>query len=197
MRRYGAPQGDSAGPNLHLSHSITSGSCRTTNSLSCSGHKTSKIHLAVEQGQKPLSVVITAWQRGDSPQFEPVPEAIQVPRLGLGKPRKRPHGVRADKAYDSRSDRSYLRRRGIKATIPVSVDRVRNRLKRGSRGGRTPSSTRTATSSGTRSSVGSPASSATGPSPLGTTDSLSAPKQPCWSQPSTNGCDQHRRNDLR
>ncbi|WUX68372.1 IS5 family transposase [Streptomyces sp. NBC_01429] len=102
------------------------------------GGLTSKIHLAVEQGQKPLSVVITAGQRGDSPQFEPVLEAIRVPRLGLGRPRKRPDRVRADKAYDSRRNRSYLRRRGIKATIPVPADRVRNRLKRGSRGGRPP-----------------------------------------------------------
>ncbi|WP_373311022.1 transposase [Streptomyces alanosinicus] len=45
---------------------------------------------------------------------------------------------RADKAYDSRGNRSCLRRRGIKATIPVPADRVRNRLKRGSRGGRPP-----------------------------------------------------------
>ncbi|MFE9799964.1 IS5 family transposase [Streptomyces goshikiensis] len=102
------------------------------------GGLTSKIHLAVEQGQKPLSVVITAGQRGDAPQFEPVLEAIRVPRLGLGRPRKRPDRVRADKAYDSRSNRSYLRRRGIKATIPVPADRVRNRQKRGSRGGRPP-----------------------------------------------------------
>ncbi len=83
-------------------------------------------------------MVITAGQRGDSPQFEPVLEAIRVPRLGLGRPRKRPDRVRADKAYDSRRNRSYLRRRGIKATIPVPADRVRNRLKRGSRGGRPP-----------------------------------------------------------
>nr|AAZ23099.1 probable transposase [Streptomyces fradiae] len=102
------------------------------------GGLTSKIHLAVEQGQKPLSVVITAGQRGDSPQFEPVLEAIRVPRVGLGRPRKRPDRMRADKAYDSRSNRSYLRRRGIKATIPVPADRVRNRLKRSSRGGRPP-----------------------------------------------------------
>ncbi|MER6781645.1 MULTISPECIES: transposase [unclassified Streptomyces] len=97
-----------------------------------------KIHLAVEQGQKPLTVMITAGQRGDSLQFEPVLGAIRVPRVGLGRPRKRPDRVRADKAYDSRSNRSYLRRRGIKATIPVPADRVRNRLKRGSRGGRLP-----------------------------------------------------------
>ncbi|WP_331731968.1 IS5 family transposase (plasmid) [Streptomyces avidinii] len=102
------------------------------------GGLTSKIHLAVEQSQKPLSVVITAGHRGDSPQFEPVLEAIRVPRIGLGRPRKRPDRVRADKAYDSRSNRSYLRRRGIKATIPIPADRVRNRLGRGSRGGRPP-----------------------------------------------------------
>ncbi|MER5893326.1 hypothetical protein [Streptomyces sp. NPDC001876] len=71
---------------------------------------TSKIHLGVEQGQKPLSVVITAGQRGDSPQFEPVLEAIRVPRLGLGRLRKRPDRVRADKADDSA------------VTVPTCVD---------------------------------------------------------------------------
>ncbi|MGC0327016.1 transposase [Streptomyces sp. SAI-170] len=99
---------------------------------------TTKFHLAVEQRQKPLSVVITAGQRGDSPQFEPVLEAIRVPRLGRGRPRNRPDRVRADKAYDSRRNRAYLRRRGIKATSPVPADRARNRQKLGSRGGRPP-----------------------------------------------------------
>ncbi|MFE5811753.1 transposase, partial [Streptomyces sp. NPDC056491] len=65
-------------------------------------------------------------------------EAIRVPRPGLGRPRKRPDRVRADKAYDSRANRSYLRRRGIKATIPVPADRARNRQERGSLGGRPP-----------------------------------------------------------
>ncbi|MFD7626566.1 IS5 family transposase [Streptomyces sp. NPDC059851] len=102
------------------------------------GGLTTKIHLAVEQGQKPLSVVITPGQWGDSPQFERVPEAIRVPRLGLGRPRIRPDRVGADKAYDSRRNRSYLRRRGIKATIPVPADRLRNRQKLGARGGRPP-----------------------------------------------------------
>ncbi|GLW09246.1 hypothetical protein Misp01_43750 [Microtetraspora sp. NBRC 13810] len=82
--------------------------------------------------------MITAGQRGDSPQFERVLEAIRVPRLGLGRPRRRPDRVRADKAYDSRKNRAYLRRRGIKATIPVPADRARNRRKLGSRGGRPP-----------------------------------------------------------
>ncbi len=33
-----------------------------------------KVHLACEQGQKPLSILITAGQRGDSPQFRAVLE---------------------------------------------------------------------------------------------------------------------------
>lgn len=61
-----------------------------------------------------------------------------MPRLGLGRPRKRPDRVRADKAYDSRKNRAHPRRRGIKATIPIPADRVRNRVSLGSHGGRPP-----------------------------------------------------------
>jgi len=85
-----------------------------------------------------MSIVITAGQRGDSPQFEPVLERIRVPRLGLGRPRTRPDKVRADKAYGSRRNRAYLRRRQIRCTIPEKRDQIRNRKKRGSRGGRPP-----------------------------------------------------------
>ncbi|MEU2351735.1 hypothetical protein ABZ599_01985 [Streptomyces misionensis] len=52
----------------------------------------------------------------------------------------RPDRARADKAYDSCGNRSYLGRRGIEVTIPVPADRVQNRLKRGSPGGRSPKS---------------------------------------------------------
>ncbi|MEU1458808.1 transposase [Streptomyces avermitilis] len=61
------------------------------------GGLTTKLHLAVEQGQKPMSIVITAGQRGDSPQFEPVLKKIRVRRPGPGRPRTRPDRVRADK----------------------------------------------------------------------------------------------------
>jgi len=85
-----------------------------------------------------LSLLVTAGQRHDSPQFQPVLEAIRVPRLGLGRPRTRPDKVLADKAYGSRANRAYLRRRGVRCTIPEKADQVRNRKKRGSRGGRPP-----------------------------------------------------------
>lgn len=79
---------------------------------------TTKVHRAVQQGQKPMSIVITAGQRGDSPQFEPVLENIRVLRLGLGRLPRHPDKVRADKAYGSRRNRANLRRRGIRCTIP-------------------------------------------------------------------------------
>nr|WP_245718633.1 IS5 family transposase [Micromonospora rhizosphaerae] len=102
------------------------------------GGLTTKLHLACEQGQKPLSIVLTAGQRGDSPQFVAVLDGIRVPRLGSGRPRTRPDRVLADKAYTSRVNRRYLRRRGIKATIPSKADQDANRRKRGSKGGRPP-----------------------------------------------------------
>ncbi|MEV6426882.1 IS5 family transposase [Nocardia sp. NPDC051463] len=76
------------------------------------GGWTTKTHLACEQGRKVL------------------------PRLGLGQPRTRPEEVLADKAYSSRANRAYLRRRGITATIPIKADQAANRRNKGSAGGR-------------------------------------------------------------
>ncbi|CAM5264084.1 transposase [Streptomyces antimycoticus] len=46
--------------------------------------------------------------------------------------------MRADKAYASHKNRTYLRRCGIRCTIPDKADQARNRQKRSSRGGRPP-----------------------------------------------------------
>ncbi|MFB7114145.1 IS5 family transposase, partial [Streptomyces sp. NPDC056291] len=97
------------------------------------GGLTTKIHLVVEQAKRPMSLVITAGQRGDSPQFQVVRRRIRVLRLGLGRPRTRP-----DKAYGSRANRAYLRRRGIRCTIPEKKGHIANRRNRGSHGGRPP-----------------------------------------------------------
>ena len=96
------------------------------------------MHLGCGQGQKPLAIVLTAGQRGDSPQFTAVLDAIEVPRLYGGRPRIRPDRVLADKAYTSRANRRYLRRRGIEACIPSKADQDANRRKLGSKGGRPP-----------------------------------------------------------
>jgi transposase len=54
------------------------------------GGLTTKTHLACEQGQKVLSMIVTAGHRGDSPQFIPVSRRIRVSRLGVGRARSRP-----------------------------------------------------------------------------------------------------------
>ena len=97
-----------------------------------------KLHLAVEGGQRPLSIVVTAGQCGDSPQFGAVLDGIRVPRVGPGRPRTRPGRVLADKAYSSRANRALLRRRGIVATIPEKDDQAAHRRAKGQRGGRPP-----------------------------------------------------------
>ncbi|MFE4516725.1 IS5 family transposase [Kitasatospora sp. NPDC056783] len=102
------------------------------------GGLTTKVHLAVEHGQKPLSFLVTAGRRHDSPEFQPVLERIRVPRAGVGRPRCRPDRVRADKAYGSRANRDYLRKRGIRCTVPEKSDQIRNRKRLGAHGGRPP-----------------------------------------------------------
>ncbi|MFF7247845.1 IS5 family transposase [Embleya sp. NPDC008237] len=93
------------------------------------GGPTTKIHLVCEQGRRPPALLITAGQRGDSPRFANLPDAIRIPRIGPGRPRTRPGRVRDDKAYSSRANRALLRRRGIACTIPEPADQIRNRRK--------------------------------------------------------------------
>ncbi len=101
------------------------------------GGFTGKLHLSAD-GRCPLSLVITGGQRADCTQFKPVLEKIRVPKLGPGRPRKKPDSLAADKAYSNRPCRQYLRRRGIRHTIPEKTDSQAARLRKGSRGGRRP-----------------------------------------------------------
>ncbi|WP_406259733.1 hypothetical protein [Actinacidiphila glaucinigra] len=47
-----------------------------------------------------------------------------------GRPRTRPDAVAGDKAYSSRSNRTYLRKRKIRAVIPEKADQAANRKRR-------------------------------------------------------------------
>lgn len=100
------------------------------------GGLTCKIHLAGEGGRRPLALLITPGQWGDAPQLIPVMERIRVHHPGGGHPRTRPDHLGGDKAYSSRRNRRYLRRRQIKHTIPEPRDQRAHRKRRGSRGGR-------------------------------------------------------------
>ena len=58
-------------------------------------------------------------------------ETVRVPCRGRGRPKKRPEELVADKAYDSRRFREWLRSRGIRPTIPPSERRAMKRPKLG------------------------------------------------------------------
>ncbi|WP_456302375.1 IS5 family transposase [Streptomyces albogriseolus] len=94
------------------------------------GGLTSKIHLACDGRGRPLSFTVTAGTRNDCTQAETVIDKIRVAGTGPGRPRVRPERVVADKGYSARTFRAYLRRRGIKATIPERVDQLAGRRRR-------------------------------------------------------------------
>jgi transposase len=77
----------------------------------------SKLHLAVEGGGLPLSLLVTAANTNDSLVFEALLDDLPKVRTPAGGRRCRPDKVHADKAYDQRRCRGYLTRRGIKARI--------------------------------------------------------------------------------
>ncbi|HLL39567.1 MAG TPA: transposase [Rubrobacteraceae bacterium] len=58
-------------------------------------------------------------------------ETVRVPRRGRGRPKQRPKELVADKAYDSRRFREWLRSKGIRPTIPPYQRRARKRPKPG------------------------------------------------------------------
>ena len=101
------------------------------------GGLTTKIHLAADGRCRPLAFVLTGGQAGDAPAFTDVMARLRVPRR-RGRPRTRPEVVMADKAYSSRAIRAHLRKRGIRALIPIPADQRNHRLRRGSQGGRPP-----------------------------------------------------------
>ena len=86
------------------------------------GGLTSKIHLSADSRCRPVSRVTSAGQRGDSLGFKAVLRRVRIRRRGPGRPRIRPGRVLADKAYSSKANRAYLRRRGIRGVIPERAD---------------------------------------------------------------------------
>jgi len=82
------------------------------------GKPGSKRHVVVEATGIPLLVMLTAANVHDSKVFEELVDGIGPIRNGRrGRPRKRPHKLHADKAYDVARCREHLRRRGILCRI--------------------------------------------------------------------------------
>ncbi len=70
--------------------------------------------------------------------FEAVLAGVWFPPARPGRLATRPARLIADKGYSSRAIRGYLRRRGIRATIPERRDQRDGRVRRGRAGGRPP-----------------------------------------------------------
>jgi len=102
------------------------------------GGLTCKLHLVADRRCRPIAQLLTAGHRHDSIAFEALLAAVCILRHGAGRPRTRPDRVLADKAYSNKAIRAYLRRRGIRTTIPEPADRQAHRARRGQRAGRPP-----------------------------------------------------------
>jgi IS5 family transposase len=81
------------------------------------GKPGSKLHLVCDGSGLPLAAVVTAANINDTTLFQALGEDIPPVRTPAGRRRTRPAKVHADKSYDSRANRAYLERRGIKARI--------------------------------------------------------------------------------
>jgi transposase len=87
------------------------------------GGLSTKVHLVCDGKGRPLAVLLTPGQRHGSTHLGALLDAIRVPRLGQGRPRKRPERLIADKGYDFSTCRGLLRRRGIAHVIPRRRER--------------------------------------------------------------------------
>jgi transposase len=94
------------------------------------GGFSTKLHLSCDGKGRPLSLVLTGGQRHESTHLEAVLDAIRVPRMGPGRPRKRPSHLIADKGYSYPTCRDLLRKRAIPHTIPERRDQRERREKR-------------------------------------------------------------------
>jgi transposase len=79
----------------------------------------SKLHLAVDGGGLPLSLLVTGANTNDSLVFAALLDDLPPVRTPAGRRRCRPEKVHADKAYDHRRCRRYLSRRGSRSASPA------------------------------------------------------------------------------
>ena len=68
----------------------------------------------------PIGLLVESASPHEAKLAQQTLQTVRVPKAGSkgGRPRTRPKELVADKAYDSRSLREWLRSRSIKATIP-------------------------------------------------------------------------------
>ncbi len=81
------------------------------------GRRGSKHHLLVDASGIPLAWTLTGGNRNDVTQLIPLVDAVPPVRGRVGRPRRRPDRLTADRGYDHDKYRDQLRQRGIKPEI--------------------------------------------------------------------------------
>jgi transposase len=94
------------------------------------GKAGSKLHVAGDLSGLPLAVIISAAKANDATMLEAVLEDTPPILLPTRRRRRRPGRVHADKAYDHRRCRAYLRARGIRPRIARRMIESSQRLGR-------------------------------------------------------------------
>ena len=81
------------------------------------GRAGSKHHLLVDATGIPLAFSVTGGNRNDVTQLIPLIDKVPPVRGAVGRPRRRPKQVVADRGYDHDKYRRLVRKRGIKPVI--------------------------------------------------------------------------------
>ncbi len=90
------------------------------------GGFSTKVHLRAADEKHLMTFVLSSGQRHEALGFEPLMAGGAVKHRGRGRPKHRPGRIVGDKAYSSRNIRAYLRRHGIRITIPRKVNEHRS-----------------------------------------------------------------------
>ena len=91
------------------------------------GGLTTKIHVRCDGQGKLITFVLTPGQQHDITVAEQLLEQGAIRRPSVGRPRLRPKRIAGDKGYASKDFRTFLRKHGIRITIP----RKKNERRRG------------------------------------------------------------------
>ena len=90
----------------------------------------SKHHLLVDRNGIPLNVALTAANMHDSRMLESMLDTLAPIKVPRGRPRRRPHKLHADKAYNSKANRLACRLRSVIPRIARKGIESRERLGR-------------------------------------------------------------------
>ena len=89
------------------------------------GGFSTQIHLRCDGNGWPMTMLLTVGERHEAVVFETLMEPGAVKRPTSGRPRIRPKRIAGDQGDSSGKIRVYLRRRGIRYTIPRKVNEHR------------------------------------------------------------------------